>query len=62
MPELVQKKPELLRKRFSHIWEQRSIVLVSPRGEAGFHFRFLGFLLRSPVLRSSAEMAAAADS
>jgi hypothetical protein len=51
----------LLSESFAHFGEQRCIILVSPRREADFHFRFLGLLLRLPVLRSSAEMASVAD-
>jgi hypothetical protein len=52
----------LFGERFAHLREQRCIVLISALREADFHFRFLGFLFRLPVLRSSAEMASLADS
>ncbi len=61
MSQPIEQKPKLLSESFAHFGEQRCIILVSPRREADFHFRFLGLLLRLPVLRSSAEMASVAD-
>lgn len=62
MSKMVQQKSELLGECFAHLGKQRRVILVSALRKANFHFRFLGFLLRFPALRSSAEMADAAVS
>ena len=61
MPQLIEQKSKLLGKGLANLRTQCRIILVGSLREADLHFLFPLFLFRFAALRSSAEIAVAAD-